>query len=122
MARDDEEREVIYVEREGSGVGPILLGALLGLAAGLLFAPQSGEETRRGLQRRLRKVRALAEEKLDELSDRVGGERDEPPAPTPREEREEVRDDLERRLAAARARRRAATPRDEEEDDEEPVA
>ncbi len=118
---DDEEREVIYVEREGSGVGPILFGALLGLAAGLLFAPQSGEETRRVLQRRMRRVRALAEEKFGELSDRVGSER-RPAAPTPREEREEVRDDLERRLAAARARRRGAPPPADEEDDEEPVA
>jgi gas vesicle protein len=117
MSRD-EEREIVYVEREGGSVRPILFGALLGLAVGLLFAPQSGEETRRQLRRRLRKARALAEEKVGELSERISGEW---AKPSRREERgDDVRTDLERRLAEARARRRAPAPADE--DDEEPVA
>jgi gas vesicle protein len=107
----NEEREIVYVEREGGSVKPILFGALLGLAVGLLFAPQSGEETR--------KARALAEEKVGELSEKISGEWKQPAG---REERgEDVRSDLERRLAEARARRRAPTPADED-DDEEPVA
>jgi gas vesicle protein len=115
----NEEREIVYVEREGGSVKPILFGALLGLAVGLLFAPQSGEETRRVLRRRLRKARALAEEKVGELSEKISGEWKRPAG---REERgDDVRSDLERRLAEARARRRVPTPADED-DDEEPVA
>ncbi len=124
MARKDE-REVVYVERDGGSIRPILFGALLGLAAGLLFAPQSGDETRRQLKRRLRKARALAEEKMGELSDKVNGEFRRPAASDPEETREERRDEvrteLERRLADARARRRAPVAMDLDED-EEPVA
>ena len=78
MARErerDGERDVVYVEREDSSLKPILFGALLGLAVGLLFAPQSGDETRRQLKRRLRSARALAEEKMGELKDRLGERR-----------------------------------------------
>jgi hypothetical protein len=113
----DEEREIVYVERESGTIKPILFGALIGLALGFLFAPQSGEETRRTLRRRLRKARALAEEKVGELSDKFGKELT---APRSREERrEEARSDLERRLSEARVRRRGRAPTDE---DEEPVA
>lgn len=114
----DEEREVVYVEREGGMVKPILLGALLGVAVGLLFAPQSGEETRRALKRRLRKARALAEEKVGELSEKISGEWARPSSGR-EERRDDVRSDLERRLAEARARRRTSATLDE---DEEPVA
>jgi gas vesicle protein len=117
MARD-EEREVVYVEREGGSLKPVLFGALIGVALGLLFAPQSGEDTRRALKRRLRKARALAEEKVGELSEKISGEWARPAA-SREERREEVRSDLERRLAEARARRRTTAPADE---DEEPVA
>lgn len=119
MARDDE-REIVYVERGEGAIRPILFGALIGLAVGLLFAPQSGEETRRGLRRRLRKARALAEEKVGELSERISSERPRPERPSRREDsRDEVRGDLERRLAEARARRRTTASAGEEE---EPVA
>ena len=118
MSRN-EEREIIYVEREAGFVKPILFGALLGLAVGLLFAPHSGEETRRVLQRRLRKARALAEEKVGELSEKISEEWKKPAGRD--DEGDDVRSDLERRLAEARARRRAPTPVDED-DDGEPVA
>jgi hypothetical protein len=97
----------------------------------------SGEQTRRSLQRRLRKVRAMAEEKMDELGEQLGDRRrkaeawfedadeslefeeedveegDEemeatPARPTPRAE-------LEQRLARARSRRRGATESPEEQ-------
>ena len=118
MTRDDD-RDVVYVERGEGSIKPVLFGALLGLAIGLLFAPQSGDETRRALKRRMRKVRALAEEKVEELSERV---RSESPRPFRgrEEKREDVRSELERRLSEARARRRAPVPVDD--DDEEPVA
>ena len=120
MADDFDERGVVYVERESGSVKPVLLGLLLGLGLGLLFAPQSGEQTRRGLNRRLRKLRALAEETVDELSERFTGSHrvaragNDEPEEEPVEPEPSVRDDLERRLSAARARRRA-TAEDEEQ-------
>jgi gas vesicle protein len=114
----DEEREVVYIERGEGPLKPILFGALLGFAVGLLFAPQSGEETRRALRRRVRKVRALAEEKVGELSERITSERQKP-ARRREEARDEARGELERRLAEARSRRRTTASAGEEE---EPVA
>jgi YtxH-like protein len=131
---DDDDRRVVYVEREGgSTVKALLLGALIGAGLALLYAPQSGEETRRGLKRRLRKVRALAEEKVDELGERLSGKHS-TPAAYPESEmamddgddddtdiapemvappgRGGAREELERRLEQARARRRG-TPAEE---------
>jgi gas vesicle protein len=119
MGRRDEERDVVYVEREEPSFKPIIFGALLGLAVGLLFAPQSGEETRRLVRRRLRKVRAIAEEKVGEFSERITGEFQRPARVRREELRDDARSDLERRLAEARARRRTANSGAEEE---EPVA
>ena len=131
MSRDDD-REVIYVERESQSLfGPLLVGLAVGVGLGLLFAPHTGEETRRRLRRRIRQARAMAEEKVDEISTQFrsprsgelrppvaggGGEAPRPPALSAREE-------LERRLAEARARRRAgASATAPDSDDEEPVA
>lgn len=119
MGRRDDEREVVYVEREEPSFKPIIFGALMGLAVGLLFAPQSGEETRRLVRRRLRKVRAMAEEKVGEISERITGEFQRPARARREDVRDEARSDLERRLAEARARRRVANAGAE---DEEPVA
>lgn len=129
---DDDDRRVVYVERGSSSVKALLLGALIGAGIALLYAPQSGEETRRGLKRRLRKVRALAEEKVDELGQRFTGSgesaADPEFAPTDGMAMEEMddeddvapemvapphrtggaREELERRLEQARARRRGA--------------
>jgi gas vesicle protein len=126
-------REVVYVERAADSSAKWLFwGALLGAGVALLYAPSSGEETRRNLQRKLWKLRAMTEEKLDEITQQFGGakesfqgmledEEDElegeetpgfyrrTPKPSPREE-------LERRLADARARRRSPA------DLEEPLA
>ena len=66
-------REVVYVERGGDSSAKWLFwGALLGAGLALLYAPRSGEETRRVLQRKLWKLRAMTEEKLDELAQQFG--------------------------------------------------
>ena len=49
---------------------------MLGAGLALLYAPRSGEETRRALQRRLWKLRAMTEEKLDDLAQQFGSGKD----------------------------------------------
>jgi hypothetical protein len=134
MARSRSGSEVVYVERGGDPSAKWLFwGALLGAGLALLYAPRSGEETRRLVQRRLWKLRAMTEEKLDEFSQQLGGrtrgELSEPPDDDDELEPESygnglgrssggtARQDIERRLAEARSRRRAASA-----DIEEPLA
>ena len=76
MRRRKQQREVVYVERGGDTSAKWLFwGALLGAGVALLYAPGSGEDTRRHLQRNLWKLRAMTEEKLDEISQQFGGAR-----------------------------------------------
>jgi hypothetical protein len=132
MGRRDYEPEVVYVDRGGdSSVKWLFWGALLGAGVALLYAPRSGDETRRSLRRRMRKLRAMTEEKIDELAEQLkgkaapverfvdemlDGEGDEdddaefagaPADPVPVAE-PSVRAAMEARLADARARRRAS--------------
>jgi gas vesicle protein len=139
MARHEDD-EVVYVREDGdSGVKWFLAGAALGGALALLFAPHSGEHTRRIIRRKARDLRDLAEDGLEELGDRFEEGKD-----RVRDEAERVRDavrdrvddvreratdareavrgaghsareELERRLADARVRRRAAAMADDEE-------
>ena len=130
MVRRKGGREVVYVERGGDASAKWLFwGAVLGAGLALLYAPRTGEETRRVLQRKLWKLRAVTEEKLDELAQQFSSGRealqdltddddedfdelDETPSLRSRAGAREAggsaRDELERRLAEARARRRAA--------------
>src|SRR5688572_5168459 len=49
------------VERREPGVGTFLVGLALGAGVALLLAPQSGEETRRGIARRARRAQEAAQ-------------------------------------------------------------
>ena len=49
----------------------LLLGALVGAGIALLFAPQSGVETRRMLRRRARHLADEATDKFDDIKDRI---------------------------------------------------
>jgi hypothetical protein len=128
-------KEIVYVERGGDTSAKWLFwGALLGAGLALLYAPSSGEETRRVLQRKLWKLRAMTEEKLDEITQQFSGAKDSLEGVIDEEEDEEnegdleargfqgrsprssPREELERRLADARARRRSPA------DLEEPLA
>jgi hypothetical protein len=132
--RGKQRREVVYVERGGDSSAKWLFwGALLGAGLALLYAPSSGEDTRRNLQRKLWKLRAMTEEKLDEITQQFGGAKESLEG-IEEEEDEELedgteghgfytpgrkaspREELERRLADARARRRSPA------DLEEPLA
>ena len=127
----DKGREVVYVQRADSSAKWLFWGAVLGAGFALMYAPRSGEETRRVLQRRLWKLRAMTEEKLDELAQQFGGAREaleglddddedflEEDAPGLRStgSAPSAREELERRLAEALARRRGGS------DLEEPLA
>jgi Sec-independent protein translocase protein TatA len=125
-----DEPEVVYVERGGGGgLKWLLLGAVLGAGAALLFAPKSGRELRRDLGKGIRGLRDLADETLDEFRHEGPNQehelhpesgREVEPARRRKPERPSMvtaREELERRLAAARARRRQPVP-----EDEEPVA
>ncbi len=130
----DREREVVYVQRGGDVSAKwFLWGALAGAAVALFYAPATGEQTRRGVQRRLWKLRAMAEEKLDELTEQLGDRRQR--AEEWLEDAEEVlevddegfddeeedvapvtaRAELEQRLARARSRRRGVADASEEQ-------
>ena len=116
MARYDDDAP------SGSALPWFLFGLGLGAAMGLLFAPQSGAETRRAIGKKVRKLKHLAEDKLEdvmdtgnkkvrklrenlaEVAEAFEEEDEEELEPRPSRAREE----LERRLAAARARRRGA--------------
>lgn len=127
-------KEIVYVERGGDTSAKWLFwGSLLGAGLALLYAPSSGEETRRNLQRKLWQLRAMTEEKLDELTQQLGGAKDTLDGLMEDEEEDldddtdargtygrapgsSSREELERRLADARARRRSPA------DLEEPLA
>jgi gas vesicle protein len=113
---------VVIVEKGEGSIGPFVWGALLGAGLALLFAPQSGEETRRLIKNRGRRLWAAAEEKASEIQDMVASgfedakSRVEDAIDQRRQGAREVvdagkaavhtaRDELERRLADARAAR-----------------
>lgn len=121
--------EVVVVPRGDSSAKWFLWGALAGAVVALLYTPSTGEQTRRALTRRLRQLRALTEEKVDDLLHSFGqgeteselGDGVEPDEQFEEEEDEfedsadadlpaaaeyPVRVELEQRLQDARARRR----------------
>lgn len=73
---DDDEPYVlrepyVIVERRESGVGSFIVGLALGAGVALLLAPQSGEETRRGIARRARRAQDAAQDFVEDVSGTV---------------------------------------------------
>lgn len=65
--RDHDDVSTVIIEKEsGAGAGAFLLGALVGAGLALLFAPRSGEETRKELEERARDLKSSAEERVRE--------------------------------------------------------
>lgn len=72
----DRDEPAVVIERRGSagsGIAMFLLGAAVGAGVALLFAPQSGDDTRaelrRGARRLKRKARDLAEQSREVVDD-----------------------------------------------------
>jgi gas vesicle protein len=72
--RDEDDEDVEFVTEDagagwsaGTFLGGLVLGAAIGVAAGMLFAPASGGTTRRKLRRRVADLRERAEEGLEDL-------------------------------------------------------
>jgi gas vesicle protein len=61
----------VIVEKREAGIGPFLIGLALGAGAALLFAPQSGEDTRRGIARRARRAQEAAQDLVEDVSGTV---------------------------------------------------
>ncbi len=120
--------EVVVVPRGDSSAKWFLWGALAGAVVALLYTPSTGEQTRRAVTRRLRKLRALTEEKVDDLLESFGDRGDDPSgdaevdgdgyedeedlddaasADLPAAAEYPLRAELEQRLKDARARRRS---------------
>lgn len=70
----DDDQRIVVVERRGAGIGSFLWGLALGAGIALLYAPRSGEETRRELGRGARRVRGAAQDAADELTDSMVGQ------------------------------------------------
>ena len=114
------------MSERGSGVGPFLLGVVIGALAGVLFAPARGEVTRRRIGRKVGDLKDIAEEKYDALTAGAAGEDENEDDEGEAAEEPSTREELERRLREARRRRRveraARSRRAPLEEDDEPVA
>ena len=67
---DDDERYVV-IEKSEPGIGTFVLGLALGAGLALLFAPKSGEETRRDLQKSAKRVGDQAQDFVSEVTGSV---------------------------------------------------
>lgn len=120
--KERDEGPYFIIEREGggSGVGPFLLGAILGAGVALLLAPRSGEETQQEIRERAVRFRDTAEERMRdaqrqvedrleqarvELMDRVESVRE--AVETGKEAARDARGDLEEKIERSKSAYRA---------------
>jgi gas vesicle protein len=139
--RDDD--RTIVIEKSGGGVLPFLVGLTVGAGMALLFAPQSGEETRRDIVRRGRRAKLRAREMADDFRDKAedtyrdararveegldsareavgrGRQRVKGAVGSGRSAAHNAREDLERRLSAAKSAYKAGLASPENGDGEE---
>jgi len=71
LEQDEEDAMEHKGYRAGTFLAGLAIGALIGAGVALLFAPQSGEETRHDVSRRAKRVARDARERYDDLRDRV---------------------------------------------------
>src|SRR5690242_8819304 len=74
MSRDyefDDDEPYVVIEKQSGTLNSFFVGLAIGAGLALLFAPQSGEQTRRGLQRRARRARRAARRVANDVTDTV---------------------------------------------------
>ncbi|MEO5904650.1 MAG: YtxH domain-containing protein [Gemmatimonadaceae bacterium] len=67
-----DEEPIVVIEKSEPGVGTFLAGLAIGAGIALLFAPRTGEETRREIERRARKVGTQAQDFVSEVTESLG--------------------------------------------------
>lgn len=67
----EDEGPFVVIERSEPGVGAFIAGLAVGAGLALLFAPTTGQETRRELQRRARRVGDQAQDFVSEVTENV---------------------------------------------------
>jgi gas vesicle protein len=98
---DGYEGPYVIIEQQDSGIGPFLLGIALGAGVALLFAPQSGQETRRGIGRSARRAQDAAQDFVEDVSGTVADKFN--------EVRSSVEERIEATLEAVDVRKRRVT-------------
>ena len=68
---DEDGEPYVVIEKHSSGMGSFFLGLAIGAGLALLFAPQSGEETRQTIARGARRVRRAATDAVEGVTDKV---------------------------------------------------
>jgi gas vesicle protein len=68
---DDDEGPFVVIEQREPGIGTFVIGLAIGAGLALLFAPRTGEETRRDLQRRAKRVGDQAQDFVSEVTGSV---------------------------------------------------
>jgi gas vesicle protein len=69
VSEQREEPAVLIERRTGGGTGLFLLGLAVGAGLALLFAPQSGEETRDAVRRSARRLRRRAKDLAEDAGE-----------------------------------------------------
>src|SRR5438477_6154608 len=68
---EDDDEPFVIIEKKSAGMGSFLLGVMVGAGLALLFAPQSGAETRRSIRRGANRVRKAAEDAVGDVTGKV---------------------------------------------------
>ena len=71
MTDYDDDEPYVIIERSEPGAGTFVTGLLIGAGIALLFAPRTGEETRRQLQQRARRMTDQAQDLVSDVRESV---------------------------------------------------
>lgn len=69
---DFDDEPYVIIEKRSGGMSSFLLGLAVGAGVALLFAPQSGEATRRTIKRSATRIRRAAEDAVGDVTETVG--------------------------------------------------
>jgi gas vesicle protein len=67
----DDDEPFVVIEKQSGTLSSFFVGVAIGAGVALLFAPQSGERTRRGLRRRARRAERAARQVATDVTDTV---------------------------------------------------